>query len=514
VKNRSSSRIVILTGFLLVTIALQGCGYLNRQFPSLGLPEYEMTPTGVGAVTGTALGGGVGALIGSASGNAGEGAFLGAASGATAGAVVGNQIHRSDQAIALQEKRVMQQRKQIEMLDRELESIRQRQGDQVVQSAYRPSYTDGTARGSLRRQDLRAGLPQNRIGAVRQERSVPVGEEFTERRVVRRSALVEETISTPEFSQPAEVRTVGQADTLGARQEARVYSTQVDNQELRNFLANVPVREARNGVEPVGVGGRQATRKVSQVVSRPSAITEVATVDTRSNVRAARLPSSPVKKYEAPAPVKPVQIVKREETVRDTGKLPSARGIVEKSIEARIPERRAVNLVNIPPAKKATSVSNTGEKLAFNSSIEPGTVRRVGTGGNIDEEKLVRKIEKPVLEKSMLEKPVPTKVVKETPVPAPVAATPSSQLRHSSPSCVEAENEAQRAREATSDADRLFYYRRALRLCGESSNYHLETGKAYASIGRVEDAAFEFRQAIDLDPNNQAAVQQLSIIEK
>ena len=182
-KNRSSSRIVIFAGVLIVTIALQGCGYLNRQFPSLGLPEYEMTPTGVGAVTGTALGGGVGALIGSASGNAGEGAFLGAASGATAGAVIGNQIHRSDQAIALQEQRVLQQRRQIEMLDGELESIRQQQGDRIVQSAYRPSYGDGTARGSLARQDVRAGLPKSGLGAVRQERSVPVGEEFTQRRV-------------------------------------------------------------------------------------------------------------------------------------------------------------------------------------------------------------------------------------------------------------------------------------------------------------------------------------------
>jgi Flp pilus assembly protein TadD len=100
------------------------------------------------------------------------------------------------------------------------------------------------------------------------------------------------------------------------------------------------------------------------------------------------------------------------------------------------------------------------------------------------------------------------------PVAAPVVSAPSSQLKHSSPSCVEAENEAQRAREATSDADRLFYYRRALRLCGESSNYHLETGKAYAAIDRIEDAAFEYRQAIDLDPNNQAAIQQLSILER
>ncbi len=524
-KNKLSSKIVISAGLLTATIALQGCGYLNRQFPSLGLPEYEVTPTGVGAATGTALGGGVGALIGSASGNLGGGAFLGAASGATAGAVIGNQVHRADQAITLQEKRVLQQRRQIEMLDRELESIRQQQGDRVV-SAYRPSYTDGTARGSLSRHGVQPGLPGSDVQpSITQRPSVPVGDEFSRRRLPNRSSLVEENIATRETARPVELAGYNvRSSTLGARQEAQVYSAEVNDQELRRFLSNVPVREARTGVEPVRAAKNVVRGEVFKPVARQAVRnqevkSQVVRTQESAPVREVVIPSAPVQptivkpvqKYESPAPIRPasirpvqprtvetapVQIAKNSQPVRS---LPTAQGVTERVVSS---DDRKVTF-NIPPAKKAATIGVAGS--TYSSGIEPGTVRKVGENGRVNEERAL---------KEAARAPSPVRKVEKVVAPASVVSAPPSQLQHSSPSCVEAENEAQRAREATSDADRLFYYRRALRLCGESSNYHLETGKAYAAIDRIEDAAFEFRQAIDLDPNNQAAIQQLSILER
>ncbi len=80
--------------------------------------------------------------------------------------------------------------------------------------------------------------------------------------------------------------------------------------------------------------------------------------------------------------------------------------------------------------------------------------------------------------------------------------------------CKEAQSEAERALAAASAADKLFYYRRALKLCPQNAAYHVETGKIYVEIERSEDAAFEFRQALDLQPGNSEAKSALSLLDK
>jgi len=78
--------------------------------------------------------------------------------------------------------------------------------------------------------------------------------------------------------------------------------------------------------------------------------------------------------------------------------------------------------------------------------------------------------------------------------------------------CTEAEAEAARARTAASDADKLFYFRRALRLCPMEPGYHLEIGRVYAAIGRTDDARFSFNKALEIDPENQRAQEELSLL--
>lgn len=78
--------------------------------------------------------------------------------------------------------------------------------------------------------------------------------------------------------------------------------------------------------------------------------------------------------------------------------------------------------------------------------------------------------------------------------------------------CTEADAEAVRARSAASDADKLFYFRRALRLCPKEPAYHVEIGRVYGAIGRTEDARFEFNKALEMDPENQNAQEELSVL--
>ena len=96
---------------------------------------------------------------------------------------------------------------------------------------------------------------------------------------------------------------------------------------------------------------------------------------------------------------------------------------------------------------------------------------------------------------------------------SPVKSGAAPQLLPATNECKQASAEVQRAKSSVSDADRLFYYRRAVRLCSGEPTYHVEIGKLYINLGRIEDAKFEFRQAIDLDPSNQPAREQLGKLE-
>lgn len=67
--------------------------------------------------------------------------------------------------------------------------------------------------------------------------------------------------------------------------------------------------------------------------------------------------------------------------------------------------------------------------------------------------------------------------------------------------CRQAEEEASRAESAAEVSDRLFHYRRALRLCPNSPAYHNALGEVYLSLNRSSDADYEFREALRVDPS-------------
>jgi len=79
--------------------------------------------------------------------------------------------------------------------------------------------------------------------------------------------------------------------------------------------------------------------------------------------------------------------------------------------------------------------------------------------------------------------------------------------------CQKAGDEAQKAQTADSAADRLFYFRRALRYCPTEAKYHVEIGKVYSSIGRVEDARYEFGQALEIDPSREDVKKEISNLQ-
>ncbi|MBL7662320.1 tetratricopeptide repeat protein [bacterium] len=96
--------------------------------------------------------------------------------------------------------------------------------------------------------------------------------------------------------------------------------------------------------------------------------------------------------------------------------------------------------------------------------------------------------------------------------PAP-KTSPVASLETTGDDCTQAQQEMKRAQSSNSKADKLFYMRRAVRLCGTNAEYHIELGKIYSEIGRTEDAVAQFSQAVDIEPSNQVALNELKKID-
>jgi outer membrane lipoprotein SlyB len=80
--------------------------------------------------------------------------------------------------------------------------------------------------------------------------------------------------------------------------------------------------------------------------------------------------------------------------------------------------------------------------------------------------------------------------------------------------CTEAKKEYDSAVEAQEIADKLYHYRRALRLCPENPGFHTGLGKVYMTLNRNEDASYELNEALRIDPQFRPALEQLRILKK
>lgn len=83
-------------------------------------------------------------------------------------------------------------------------------------------------------------------------------------------------------------------------------------------------------------------------------------------------------------------------------------------------------------------------------------------------------------------------------------------VSHDSTECNNAREEVQRAKLLDDPADKLFHYRRAMRLCPGVAEFHNELGELYLSLDRSGDAKYEFDQALQIDPTFQPAQRNLA----
>lgn len=93
------------------------------------------------------------------------------------------------------------------------------------------------------------------------------------------------------------------------------------------------------------------------------------------------------------------------------------------------------------------------------------------------------------------------------------AVKPTSLNANVSTECRQAEEETSKAKVAAEMADKLFHYRRAIRLCPTKPEYHNGLGEVYLALNRRDDAQFEFKEALNIDPAYEIARNNLSAVK-
>ena len=85
------------------------------------------------------------------------------------------------------------------------------------------------------------------------------------------------------------------------------------------------------------------------------------------------------------------------------------------------------------------------------------------------------------------------------------------QVTHTSV-CDAGSKDYDRASNASSDSDKVFYLRRVILACPKEAGPKLQLGKVYSKLGLKDEAKKEFNSVLEVDPANESAQDEMSIM--
>lgn len=94
----------------------------------------------------------------------------------------------------------------------------------------------------------------------------------------------------------------------------------------------------------------------------------------------------------------------------------------------------------------------------------------------------------------------PKQTKKIVPKPEPVAKRVIPARPAKSAECQQATDEAEKASSSGIIAEKLYHFRRALRICPDDAEIHTGLSRVYIELDRKDDARFELEEALRLDP--------------
>ncbi|MCB0329379.1 MAG: tetratricopeptide repeat protein [Bdellovibrionales bacterium] len=474
--RQSVARRALLFGGALLILGISGCSLYNEEEPKT---------TDVAAATGAAVGAGLGAIIGSQTGDALGGTAIGAVAGAGAGYAVGTAIEDREQRAAHQEEAIRRQEETLKVQQKELNELRNSSGDTVAfrsnslgasSSSTRASYGSGAdyRRGNKHYVDPASlnnpfgNNPQRSYTNTSVGTSAVASPEHRDLRIASRAVppVAERSITDYPTAMP------GSSGGSGATSYSSSYGS---NSDVRSYGAN-----SAGDVQHRGV--RQASR--SQVIASHAA----------PKAMIPQIEDTSPSRFEERSPVaansgEDVFAVARAKSPSPVRSAENSQRIAEKNVDAIEDE--------IEMGIEAVSNSESPGIAVEREALDAG------------EEQVVAKLVKPTevagADLSAGEAPVNSQSVSTVDSGSVGQSAETAKLISASDDCKKASAEAGRGASAESTADKLFYFRRALRLCPSAPEWHVELGKVYGSLGRYDDAKFEYEEALRIRPEFSAA---------
>ena len=508
-KSESCRELKVSVGFFvamgLLFFSASGCSDMGYSGSGLELPEVDtskMSPTSIGATTGAVLGAGLGTIVGSASGNVGEGLVLGSIAGAAAGGAVGYGMEETHDKIANQEKAIGEQQQTLERQKQEISDLKSQLDDRGGK--------DARSAKLHKRSSVQSKVSSNM-------------KSDSGRHLVAKNSIANNSGDDDSWLDPKSLK----SNSAGA--------DAIDSPASIQHVAGAEGSDNDGGITEQAINVPNA--------EQPS----VSTVDRHSSqVSTANFPSARKSEFPPARSSKSDKIAGNDVEWVDESHASSSSKLKDKKVQGR-----RANLASDEASAKTKRARLATDKESAPSKANKESLKKEKANeaekehvAKVKEDKKVAKLEKETTAKETVkhdssasktedtkkkeqvnENPAKVSSSKGTELKEPVKsvedksakpATTESEVASKTavvkddPACAKAEEEARRASGSKSAADKLFYYRRALRVCPSEAKYHYEIGRVYSVIGRNEDAIYELRQALDLNPGMSEAKAELN----
>jgi uncharacterized protein YcfJ len=426
--------------------------------------------TAIGAATGGVLGAGLGAIVGNQTGDPGTGLALGTLVGSATGAYIGNSIQAQEEESLRSDELIERQKDSIRARRREIDSLRSLESDD----------------SSRRSHDL------SREGRER-----------------------------PTYPKSLGRSTFQEATVVPQSQESR------DNYQYddRYELADSPRREVPRRENPERVVDENYDKKLD-ALPRPSLL-EGGSTDAGLSKRVSPAPRAsdifaPTNSVPLESASSPSEINHGRDTMtsieegtstneNDNNSLPT------KENSSRQGTKRTTDWTSALQQRKVAGIRDGSIKSTNESKQAVGSFQK--KKGELVKKESVKKASSSKVSKARPLIALPpeedtssttTDALDDTVASSPAAIEDSNVDDSGAPSqCAKAEEEMMKASSTSETPDKLFHYRRALRLCPSNPSYHVKLGDLYLSLKRKSDAEFEFKEALKIDPKFEEAKKKL-----
>lgn len=437
--------------------AAQALGFCSAVVFSSGCATEPGRMTGLGTATGGVLGAGFGALVGAQTGDPATGLLVGGAAGSVAGAAVANVFEAEERQLDSNRTLMRQRDEEIGRRREQLAALRTQESRRDYEGLERPTSRLSEQRGPVSRRPY-------------ETRVVPTEESY--RSAALSSLPLDADEVRPIYVERKSGVTARSEDT--ASLEPSVDADQSASPSVAPRAVKPAVVSAGTDSSATGLAPETPARRTSWVVPEKGAKApeKAAPAEPKVGDRAKPVTVASTKTTDESAPSKVLIPVR---------KAPGLSTEQSRRPEIAPPENRKEPVVHAARAIPAAPTVGSPRPTAIPPTPTPhGAAESVIT-------------------------PTPSAEVKDS----PKGVITESGGKNASGECSQAAQEIAKSGQVSEPAEKLFHYRRALRLCPADARYHIHLGDHYRSLNRFADASFEYKEALALDPKNAEAKERI-----